>query len=295
MGELAALATAFCWTFTSIFFFIGGKAVGTVYLNRMRLALAVLFLIISHLIVFGSPFPYSIEPERMAWLVLSGIIGLILGDSCLYKSIMAVGPRLATLMMATTPVIGSITAWLFLNETLTWLEVFAIALTVTGIGWVVLDRHIGSGTTTKKQYFIGILYGFGGAMGQALGLITAKKGLVDNYSPLSGVLIRMVAALVFMWGIAIFRGSFKSTIMSFKNRKAAIAITGGAFLGPFLGVWFSLIAIDMTRIGIAATLMAMTPILILPIAKWGLKETITVRAVFGTIIALTGVSLIFLF
>jgi len=295
MGELAALATALCWTLTTVFFFYGGKVVGSVNLSRIRLVLAVIFLLISHLVVFGTLFPYPVESDRIFWLSISGIIGLALGDSLLYKSILTVGPRLATLMMATVPVISSIAAWLFLNETLTGLEVFAIALTLGGIGWVVLDRAAGPGNLTKKQYFVGILFGLGAAAGQALGLITAKKGLVGDFSPLSGVLIRMVAAMTFMWVIAILRGSFKSTIMSIKTPKVALAITGGSFTGAFLGVWLSLIAINLTRIGIAATLMAMVPIMILPIAKWGLKENITIRTLFGTCVAITGVSLIFLF
>lgn len=295
MGELVALSAAFCWTLTSVFFFFGGKAIGSMNLSRIRLVLAVLFLMISHLFIEGSPFPYPVTTDRFLWLSASGIIGLAFGDSCLFKALLIIGPRLSTLMMASVPIFSSIIAWSFLNETLTGLEIFAIALTIGGIAWVILERSTSSGSLSKKQYVLGLLLGLGGAAGQAVGLIAAKKGLTDGFSPLSGTLIRLTVAMVFLWGMALLNGTFISTIKAIKSKKTALIIAGGSITGGFLGVWLSLIAIDLTRIGIAATLMAMTPIMIIPIAKWGLKETISIRTVIGTCIAITGVALIFLY
>ncbi|MFQ5576138.1 MAG: EamA family transporter, partial [Anaerolineae bacterium] len=206
MGELAALATAFFWTLTSVFFTIGGREVGSVMVNRLRLLLAVLFLAVTHLAVQGTLWPVAAGPERWFWLGLSGIIGLAVGDAFLFQGYVMVGPRLSMLMMALVPVISTLLAWVFLAETLSLLEIGAVALTVGGIVWVVLERRNGATPAEGRHYTLGILAGFGGAVGQAVGLIAAKQGLAGDFPVLSGVLIRMIVAMATVWALAALRG-----------------------------------------------------------------------------------------
>ncbi len=296
MGELAALATAVLWTLTSIFFTIGGREVGSVVVNRVRLALAIVFLMFTHLILQGTLFPVLVEPERWFWLGLSGIIGLVVGDAFLFQAFVLVGPRLSMLMMSLVPVISTVIAWVFLGERLSWLEIGAVSLTVSGIAWVVLERDNNPIEVDRRQYILGILAGLAGAVGQALGLVAAKKGLAGDFSVLSGVLIRMVIAAVVMWGLAAVQGQIRPTLSALRRNPYALKmIVAGSVVGPFLGVWVSLIAVNLARVGIAATLMALTPILILPAAHWVFKEKISARAIFGTVVALAGVTLIFMF
>ena len=72
--------------------------------------------------------------------------------------------------------------------------------------------------------------------------------------------------------------------------RAAAAIFGGAFSGPFIGVWMSMIAVQASRVGIATTLMALTPVISLPMVRWVLKERISPRAILGTLVAMSGVA-----
>lgn len=296
MGELAALATAVLWTLTSIFFTIGGREVGSVVVNRARLVLAVIFLMLTHLILQGTLFPLFVEPERWFWLGLSGIVGLVVGDAFLFQAFVLVGPRLSMLMMSLVPVISALIAWVFLGERLSWLEIGAVSLTVGGIAWVVLERDDNPVEADRRQYMLGILAGLAGAVGQALGLVAAKKGLAGDFSVLSGVLLRMAVAAVVMWALAAVQGQIRPTLSALRHNPYALKmIVAGSVVGPFLGVWVSLIAVNLARVGIASTLMALTPILILPVAHWIFKEKISARAIFGTAIALMGVALIFMF
>jgi drug/metabolite transporter (DMT)-like permease len=294
MGEIAALATALCWMFTSIFFTIGGREVGSVVVNRIRLVMAVFFLTATHLVLEGTLLPLSVEPERWLWLGLSGIIGLVVGDAFLFQAFVLVGARLSMLIMSLVPVLSTLLAWLFLGERLNLTEIGAVGLTVGGIAWVVLERRNENTQADMRQYTLGILFGLGGAIGQAIGLITAKKGLEGDFSTLSGVLIRILVAMVVIWAIAAIQGRVRSSVLALRNQRAFLAITGGSLAGPFLGVWLSLIAIDLARVGIASTLMALAPVFILPVAHWWLKERMTWRAAGGTIVAMIGVTLIFL-
>ncbi len=298
MGEIAALGTAFCWAFSSIFFTTSSKEAGAIPVNRIRLVFAVIILLVIHTFITGQPLPLNAEPFRWVWLGLSGIVGLVIGDTLLFQAYFMIGNRLGTLIMSAVPVISSLAAWIFLGEKLNLLSIIGIVLCTGGIAVVVMERNPinGNGARKERQTFIlGVLCAIGGAMGQAGGLVLAKKGLADNFPSISGVAIRMLIAMLFIWGLTLLMGQVKQTLQKvINNSQLAIKIAGGTAIGPFLGVWLSQIAIQRTYVGIASTLMALTPIFILPISKYYYREKISSRAVIGTLVALAGVAIIFI-
>jgi drug/metabolite transporter (DMT)-like permease len=200
------------------------------------------------------------------------------------------------LMMSLVPVISTLLAWIFLAETLSSSQILGIALTVGGIAWVVLERAgPQANQADTPNYLWGILFGLGAAAGQALGLITAKKGLGGDFPALSGNLIRMLSSMIVMWGFAFFRGQAGRTLQRLNSqRQAVLSIIGGSFFGPFAGVWLALAAIKLTQIGIASTLMALPPVFLLPIGYFVFKERISERAIIGTLVAISGVAVLFL-
>ena len=298
MGEIAAILTALCWGLSSIFFTSTSKEAGPIPVNRVRLLFAVPLLLITHIILTGQLLPLSAEPYRWLWFGLSGIVGLVIGDTLLFTCYSLIGNRLGTLLMASVPVISSLAAFLFLGEKLALLSMVGILVCVAGIALVVMERRNGNGNGTtheKRRFLLGVLSGLGGAVGQAIGLVLAKQGLGGDYPSISGTLIRILTAMAFIWLITIFMRQTRQTLQSvFSNFKLVRNIFGGSVVGPFIGVWLSQIAIQRTYIGIASTLMALTPIFMLPIAKWYYKEEVSSRAVFGTVVALIGVAIIFL-
>ena len=103
-GELAALVTAVCWSLTAIFFSYSGRLIGSDVVNRSRLIFAFLFLLIAHYLIEGTLFPWNTEPYRWFWFAVSAILGLVLGDTFLFKAYVMIGPRLSMLLMATVPI-----------------------------------------------------------------------------------------------------------------------------------------------------------------------------------------------
>ncbi|MFC2026124.1 EamA family transporter [Chloroflexota bacterium] len=145
----------------------------------------------------------------------------------------------------------------------------------------------------KRNYSLGILFGLAGASGQAIGLVTAKQGLGSDMSPLSGTLIRMIAAAIILWGLTFIRREVKITFNSIlEHPNAGKLVVAGAFTGPFLAVTFSLIAVQNTAIGVASTLMALTPIFLLPVGYFFFKERFGWDVIAGTLIAILGVGLL---
>jgi drug/metabolite transporter (DMT)-like permease len=296
MGEIAALVTAFCWTLSSIFFSKAGQGIGAINMNRLRLIIAAVFLMVTHLFLHGSLLPVNAGGERWFWLGISGIVGLVLGDAFLFQAYIYIGARISTLIMAIVPVISAFLAWIFLGETLTAIEIGGITLAVSGVMLVVMERPNGSEShANRRQYVIGLLCAFGGAAGQAGGLILAKKGLAGDFPSISAVVIRMVVAVVVMWLVTLFMGQTRSTVkISISQPKALQVLAYGSIVGPFIGVWLSQVAIQKTAVGLASTLMALTPIMLLPFVKWVFKEEVSFRAVAGTCLAIAGVAVIFL-
>ncbi|MEO0074985.1 MAG: DMT family transporter [candidate division WOR-3 bacterium] len=293
LGELAALTTALLWTATSVFFTLSGRKVGSQIVNRTRLVFGFLFLCLLHFIVYREFLPFSIEISYWLWFGLSGIIGLVIGDSALFQSFILIGPHLSMLIMTLVPIIGAVFAWLFLSEVLSPLKIIGILCTLSGIVLVILKK-LNSNITSRKNYATGICLATIGAISQATGLIIAKKGLSAGLNGLSATLIRVAVATIIIWLITIFTKQFKTTINKVFSSKVVFIIMAGAFCGPFLGIWMSMNAIKWTYIGIASTLMALPPVFLLPISYLIFKEKITLLSLLGTLIAVIGIGLIFL-
>lgn len=291
-GELAALATAVCWSFTAMFFSYSGRLIGSDVVNRSRLLFALLFLSTSHFFLQGSFFPTQVEPFRWGWLALSSVLGLVLGDTFLFHAYVLIGPRLSMLMMATVPIYSVLFGWLLFAEQVSGQEMAGIVLAVVGVGYVVTEKQ-GRTAVENKQYKRGLLMALLGALGQVANLITARYGLAGDFSTLSATLMRIAVAATLLWLIAALRGQIGHSVRQWRNRHAVTAMASGAFFGPFLGIWLSLVAISQARLGIASTLMALPPVLLIPLEFFVYKRRVSVRGITGTAVAIIGVALLF--
>jgi drug/metabolite transporter (DMT)-like permease len=294
MGELAALATAFFFAMTALVFTSTGRSVGSQVTNRMRLLFALFYLIVLNLILFRQPLPFSADPSRWFWLSLSGIIGLSLGDAFLFQSMVSVGTRLGSLLLSLAPIFGSIIAWVFFGEVLSILQITGIVLALAGIAWVVAS-HQEPPNTPRGHTRRGMIFGILAGLGQAVGLVLSKQGMSGGFSPFQANAIRMLAAVSFSWVWATLAGNAGSTFQGLRGKPRILGLLAlGAFVGPVLGVVSSLFAIQYVEIGIASTLNALTPVIILPISYFVLKENVGWQAIVGTLLAIAGVAILFL-
>ncbi len=295
LGALAALTTALLWTGTSTLFTQAGRRVGSVVVNRARLLLAAAFLTLAHAAIYGEIFPLHATPMQWLWLSASGVVGLVLGDALLFQAFVWIGPRISMLLMSLAPLMAAVISWFALDERLNGMQILGIGLALGGVALVIQDRGNAHGGGTRQRFSRGVLFGLGAALGQALGLIGSKIGMGETLPPLSANWIRMVAAASVIWGWTGARGETKHTIERLRtSAPARLFILGGAFTGPFLGVWLSLVAIQHTTIGVASTLMGLTPIFLIPVGRFIFQERFGWLAVLGTLIAMTGVALLFL-
>ncbi len=297
VGEIAALLTAGCWAFNSVVFTWAGKRVGAVTVNAMRLWIAIPALVLLHWLLYGTPFPFAVEPWRLLCLGVSGVIGFIAGDTMLFASFLLIGPRLAMLLSLLVPVFSALLAWVWLGETLRVPVIISILVTIGGVAWVVAEKTAPAGEPASRQPRqdrLGIVLAVGGAAGQALGLLFSRMGLAGGYSAISATHVRVTVAGMVLVLLGLLQGKPLAHLARMKDRKALLEITAGALTGPALGVILSLVAIAHASIGVASTLMSLTPVMLLPVSHFLFKEKITSRAIVGTLVALLGVVLLFL-
>jgi len=292
-GEFSAILVALFWTITALAFESASKKVGSLPVNIIRLILGFLFLSLLNLIIRGRFFPTDASVHNWIWLSVSGLIGFVLGDLFLFKSYTIIGAWFAMLMMTLAPPLAAIFGRIILGETMDLKSISGMILTLIGIAIALFSKNLENNKLSIRKPFKGIMFAFFGALGQALGIVFSKYGM-QEYSPFPSTQIRIITGMIGFALIITLSGRWNAVLAALKDRKGMTAITTGSFFGPFLGVSFSLMAVKYTSAGIASTIMAIVPILIIPPSIFLFHHKITVREIVGTVLSVGGVALFFL-
>ena len=301
LGELISIGVAFSWTATALLSELGSKRLGNLTLNVLRMSLALVFSLVMFWVVTGTPLPPRATFEACGWMLLSGLVGYVIGDFCLFQCYIIIGSRYGQLFMTLAPLAAALMAWLTLGQRLTPMSMVAMAVTLGGIAISVLGRGEHHKVSLKLP-LSGVLFAIGAALCQGIGLVLSKIGM-DHYQtdampawlvPFSANFFRCLAGIVGFSFLLYVREGFAPLREALHDRKGMTVATATTIFGPFIGVGFSLMAVQYTAAGIASTLMAMTPIIIILPSYWFFHQPITWKAVAGAVVSVVGVSLFFL-
>jgi len=298
-GEFAALLTAVFWTVTALAFEAASRKIGSMVVNLLRLIAGFIFLSLFVWFYRGALLPVDAPAHAWLYLTLSGLIGFVFGDLCLFQAFVVIGARISMLLMALAPPMTALIGWLVLGETLSLQSWTGMVLTISGIALVVLKRRTAeesNGGIRKIRFNYpvwGILLGLGGAAGQAAGLVLSKIGM-EGYDAFASTQIRVISGITGFAFLFTVMGFWKHAFRAVRHPKPMLQLTLGAFFGPFLGVSFSLISIKYADTGIASTIMAIVPVLIIPPSMILYKEKVTLKETAGAILAVCGVAMFFL-
>ena len=303
LGELISIGVAFSWTATALLSEFGSKRLGNLTLNVLRMTLALVFSLVLFGVITGELLSsVGASPEAIGWMLLSGLVGYVIGDYCLFQCYIIIGSRYGQLFMTLAPLSAALMAWVMLGQQMNAMSIIAMLVTLLGIGISVLGRGEHHKVSLKLP-LNGVLFAVGAAMCQGVGLVLSKIGM-DHYKavndapewliPFSANFYRCIAGIVGFSLLLYFRDGMAPLREALHDKKGLSIATATTIFGPFIGVGFSLMAVQYTAAGIASTLMAMTPIIILLPSYWLFHEKITWRAVIGAVISVLGVSLFFL-
>jgi uncharacterized membrane protein len=278
--------------------------IGSMVVNWLRLVIALVFLTLLGLVLHGQVLPDA-PASAWGWLALSGLIGFVLGDLALFRAFVLIGARLSMLVMCLAPPLTAMFGWLFLGEQLTPTQVAGMALTVAGVAWTVLERDANARRpvpvptavvvprTRLSGRFVGVLLAGVGALGQAGGLIFSKLGMAGLPDPFAATQVRVLAGIA-GFSVLFFATRWWSRVGAARRDARALGFTTlGSFFGPFLGVSLSLLAVHRTQAGVAAALMSIVPVLMIPVAFVAFRERVSLRSAAGTVLAVAGVIVLF--
>ncbi|HTX72718.1 MAG TPA: DMT family transporter [Rectinemataceae bacterium] len=296
VGELAAFGTAVCWTISALFFERSSKRVGALAVNFYKVLIAFFLLGISAWATRGMPLPLDAPARAWIYLPVSGLIGFVIADTFLFNAYILISSRITVIFQALTPLFTFVLGYLILGETMRPIRLLAMALVVAGIALVVgakngpaREHHAPRPRGAARGY----VYAFLSALFQACGLVFTKLGLGD-YNAVSGTQIRVMTAVAGFALQAIILRQGRAVFRSMRDRHALQDTSMGAFFGPFLGVVFSLVALQKTSAGAASTLMALTPVLIILPSVLFFKQRVRIVEVVGAAVAVAGAALFFL-
>ena len=306
LGELISIGVAFSWTATALLSEFGSKRLGNLTLNVLRMGLALMFSLVLFGVVTGNPLPAGASAEAAGWMLLSGLVGYVIGDFCLFQCYIIIGSRYGQLFMTLAPLAAALMAWITLGQQMNGMSIIAMIVTLLGISISVLGRGEHHKVSLKLP-LNGVLFAIGASVCQGVGLVLSKIGM-DHYEasmmaeagmpewlvPFSANFYRCIAGIIGFSLLLYFSQGMAPLREAMHDKKGLSVATATTIFGPFVGVGFSLMAVQYTAAGIASTLMAMTPIIILLPSYWLFHEKITWRAVLGAIISVFGVSLFFL-
>lgn len=301
-GEICALLTALCWTGSSTAFAIASRAAGPLPANQFRLLAAVPVLVTLAWLLTGSGWPAA-SNERVGLLAASGLAGLVLGDIGLFYALATIGPRISMVVMACWPACG-IAIDALRGDAPSARVLFGVALTMFGVGIVLLRNRDGGAWRSGVQRWqvgLGLLGALLGALGQASGVVLSRLGMAvgddapHGVDPLQATVVRMVTAVVGLQVVATCMRQPFAFRKALADRTAARAALLGALFGPIGGVWLSMVAVHHAeRPAVAYSLMATTPIFMMPVAALLYGARIGGLGALGTVLAVGGVATCFL-
>jgi len=295
-GEFAAIFTSLCWTISATAYTYSGNKIGAQVVNRLRLLVAIIMLFAINWIFYGQPLPLQAGLDRWFWLSLSGFVGLAIGDAFLFQAYSLIGARMGLLLLSLSPVFSTLIAWLFLGEILSAIQWVGMILALGGISWVIFARQATSELDIHpRKVLLGVISGIMAAIGQAGGLVLSRQGMQGGFPPFAGTLIRMIAAFLTLWLLAMVQQKAKTTLITaYQNPRISALVFFGSIFGPVVGVSLSLLAVQYAKLGIASTLMALPPVFMMPVSYFLFHEKFGWHAILGTFITIAGVATLFL-
>lgn len=313
-GELISITVAVSWTACAMFAEVGSKRMGALPFNVVRMLLSLLMLCGVMWWFTGVPYPAGADADTWFWLSLSGLVGYVLGDFCLFSSYILIGSRYGQLLMTLAPPAAAVFGWMLLGQSMTAMAILGMCVTLLGIGIAIFPSREGGAVaaTHSRLPLRGVLYGIGAAMGQGIGLVLSAKGLMHYESlmssadatflhgatpalilPFASTAMRAVTGLVGFSLWTALRGEAHRVVEGLGDRRTLVFALLATITGPFIGVSLSLMATLYTPIGVAQTIMAMTPVLIIWPTYLFFHQRIRLCEVVGAVISVCGVALFF--
>ena len=291
-----AMAAALCWAVASLVSADVTRTIGGLAFNRLRLFFVSIMLIAY---TFYINTWNTISVDYLSIIIVSGIIGIFLGDTLLFIALQKIGPRRNNILFSLAAPFTVVINIFFLNELASTISIIGCFVVFFGVVFAISygDKKGSSEHRWEKvegPLYIGIILSIGAALCQAIGLVMMKPILSDGADPIASAAIRTTISCIFLSLTFFLNNEIFNTKVKLTAKIIYHSILSG-FLGMALGMSLLLIALQKADAGIVATLSSTSPIMILFLLWILTKKIPSYGAWVGTIIAIFGTGLIFIY
>ena len=239
----------------------------------------------------------QIGADNLVPLLMSGLIGIFVGDTLLFAALNRLGPRRAGILFALNAPIAAMLGFVVLGETLSLQSVAGIALIVAGVVLAILfgrrREQAHAWEAVKGPLWLGVALGLGAAAGQAGGSLIARPIMASGADPFVASMVRVgIAAFCLSILIALPIPSVKPKGPLTLQVAAITALTG--FIALAIGMTLLLFALSGGKVGIVSTLSATSPVIILPMIWLRTGERPAAGAWAGAAFVVLGMALLFM-
>lgn len=319
LGEISALTASAFWATASLLFSRLRSSISATSLNLLKCFIALVLMLVTRALLHGGSLDIVMASDEVLWLTVSGLFGLTLGDTLMFLSLSRIGPRRTLLMTSLTPLMTALMAAPALGESLGSLAWLGMAITMIGVTAVVRERApkaavqattLTASTATNAsdgaqdatlltrgpaprlgEATAGYLFALGAAFCQAAGNVMTKLG--GEHEALDLAIVRLIAGTAGLLVLVLIRREFGATLRPLTHLSTARWVVIATLLGTYLGIWLQVTGLRYATAGVAATLSSTSPIFVLPLAHYFLKEHISPRSIWGAILAVGGIALLF--
>ena len=282
LGDFYAILTALCWSCGVIFFEIAGRVLNSLQISLLKNIVGVLGFI-SFIILQGDPFPDFIGQEYFI-LIISGIIGVAIGDILFLASLRRIGSSLSAIVSTGYTISIFILAFLMFGEVISFISYIGGVLVILGVVIGTIDRDL---DRTPKEILYGVSFGLLANLCTAYSVLLLRP-IMDVHPVVPIALVRFsIGMIISAFGILYLNGklALRETILKgFSNYN----LLAGAFFGTFLSVIFWLAGFKYTLAGRAAIYNQLSTIFIILLASVFLNQQMTKRKWVAVSLALMG-------
>mgnify|MGYP006302557593 FL=1 len=291
--EIAALAASVCFATGGLFAVAPSRALGAIRFNRIRMLFMAALLGVAGYFTDGfSTLTWAVMPQ----LILSGLVGIYLGDTFLFAGLRRVGPRRNAVMFALNAPLAALAGVLLLGERLeVWVALGCVTVTA-GVVIAILYGRRRSGVdhweTVHGSLAAGLAFGFLAAVGQAGGIILSRPLMESGVDPVAGSAVRVAVsclALLVTYEIQTWRQPKDHSVWT---RQHLVMTAGSGLFGMGLGMTLVMFALVGGQAGVVSTLSSAAPVVMLPLLWITSGQRPLMSAWLGALIVFVGTGLI---
>ena len=289
MGVFAALGTALCWAIAARLFRGTSNAFSPLTMNFWKGLISIGILAVVLLFVQ----PVSLSTSTIVWLLISGFIGIGIGDTCFFKALQSIGDSQAVLVAETlAPLFTALFAMAFIGEWITWQQWVGVAVVLLSVDMVIKARKR---STTHVFATSGYLYGVAAALCQAIGAVVSRDILsTGDIDAASAAFLRLVGGMVFVVPFIAITKTRYMPVINYQNdsgKRVWPAFIVATLLGTTAAIYLQMFAFAYAKAAVVQTLIATSALMSLGVA-WVLGEKATKATFMWSAVALVGVAIL---